>query len=103
MLKGVESDSTMLIDATLKADMPPVALPKREFMEDARRLWNELGLPELKPESPWHGYSLGEWSDEWDMMAKRATDGEYLRNGERTWQMRRRLPDPQTPLGDVED
>ncbi len=103
VLKGVESDSTMLIDATLKADMPPVALPKREFMEDARRLWNELGLPELKPESPWHGYSLGEWSDEWDMMAKRATDGEYLRNGERTWQMRRRLPDPQTPLGDVED
>ena len=78
VLKGVDSDSTLLIDATLKADMPPVALPKREFMEDAKALWESLGLPELKPEAPWHGYSLGDWSDKWDAMAKRATDGEYL-------------------------
>ena len=53
--------------------------------------------------APWHGYSLGEWTDEWDQMAKRATDGEYLRNGERTWQMRRKLDDPQVPLGAVPD
>ena len=103
VLKGAESDSTMLIDATLKADMPPVALPKREFMEDAKRLWEELGLPELKPEVPWHGYSLGEWTDEWDTMAKRATDGDYLANGERSWQMRRKVDEPQTPLDFFDD
>jgi UbiD family decarboxylase len=103
VLKGVESDSTMLIDATLKADMPPVALPKREFMEDAKRLWEELGLPELKPEAPWHGYSLGEWTDEWDAMAKRATDGDYLANGERSWQMRRKVDEPQTPMDFFDD
>ena len=103
VLKGVDSDSTLLIDATLKADMPPVALPKREFMEDAKALWESLGLPELKPEAPWHGYSLGDWSDKWDAMAKRATDGEYLRNGEISWQLRRKVPEPQTPLSQVLD
>ncbi len=101
VLKGADSDSTLLIDATLKADMPPVALPKREFMEDAKALWESLGLPELKPEAPWHGYSLGDWSDKWDAMAKRATDGEYLRNGEISWQLRRKVPEPQTPLSQV--
>ena len=30
------SDSTLLIDATLKHAMPPLALPAREFMERAR-------------------------------------------------------------------
>ncbi len=98
VLKGVESDATMLIDATLKHDMPPVALPKREFMENAKALWERLGLPPLKPEAPWHGYSLGEWSDTWERAARNATDGEYLRNGERTWQLRRRVAEPQTPL-----
>ena len=41
--------------------MPPLALPKREFMERARKIWDELGLPALKPQPPWHGYSLGDW------------------------------------------
>ena len=35
----------MLIDATLKHAMPPVALPGREYMERARELWERLGLP----------------------------------------------------------
>src|SRR5665213_2618904 len=30
-----EEDSTLLIDATMKGDMPPLALPKREYMERA--------------------------------------------------------------------
>ena len=36
-------DATILIDATLKAAAPPLALPKREFMERAREIWEELG------------------------------------------------------------
>ena len=101
VLKGVDSDSTMLIDATLKTDMPPLALPKKEYMEHAKELWDRLGLPPLKPEAPWHGYSLGDWTDEWDAAAKRAADGDYLLNGQRSAQQRRKLPDPQVPVRDV--
>src|SRR5580692_8260903 len=65
-------DGSVLIDATLKEDFPPVSLPKRPYMERARKIWEELGLPKLKPEAPWFGYSLGEWSDELDEAAERA-------------------------------
>ena len=82
--KGSEIDSTMLIDATAKADYPPVALPKKEYMEHARKLWEELGLPSLTPQSPWHGYSLGEWTEEWDDCALKAAKGDWLANGRRT-------------------
>ena len=39
-------DSALLVDATLKGDLPPISLPKREFMEEAKIIWEEqLGLP----------------------------------------------------------
>lgn len=74
-------DASVLIDATLKENFPPISLPKREFMERAKVIWDELGLPELKPEAPWFGYSLGEWPDEMDEAAERATRGEYFETG----------------------
>ena len=40
----------MLIDATLKEDFPPISLPKREFMENAKVIWDELGLPGAPPD-----------------------------------------------------
>jgi len=94
-------ESICLIDATLKADMPPIALPKREYMEGAKELWERLGLPPLQPESPWHGYSLGDWTDEWDEMAKRAAEGNYLENGRRSAQYRRKDVAPNTSIRDV--
>ena len=94
-------DATMLIDATLKSDMPPIALPKREYMENAKALWERLGLPPLKPESPWHGYSLGDWNEEWDAMAKRAAEGDYIENGRRSAQYRRSDVAPNTSVRDV--
>ena len=81
-LRNGGQDASVLIDATLKEDFPPISLPKREYMERAKVIWEELGLPKLKPESPWFGYSLGEWGQEFDAMAKRATDGDYLDNAE---------------------
>jgi UbiD family decarboxylase len=75
-------DACLLIDATLKEAFPPVSLPKREFMEKAKAIWEELGLPRLKPESPWFGYSLGDWSDELDEGARNAVDGRYFEYGE---------------------
>ena len=92
-----EEDATLLIDATLKGDLPPVALPRREFMERARAIWDELGLPALRPEPPWSGYSLGDWSEEWDAAAARAVAGDWQENGRRTAQRRRRGIDPGTP------
>ena len=71
-------DASVLIDATLKENFPPISLPKREYMERAKKIWEELGLPRLKPEAPWFGYSLGEWSPEFDAAAERATRGEYM-------------------------
>ena len=76
-----EEDSTLLMDATMKGDMPPLALPTREYMERARVLWDEMGLPALRPQPPWFGYSLGDWLPQWDAAAKRAATGHYLENG----------------------
>jgi 4-hydroxy-3-polyprenylbenzoate decarboxylase len=51
-------------------------------MENAKKIWAELGLPELTPRVPWHGYELGFWPDSWDQAAERAVRGEYLATGE---------------------
>ncbi len=56
--------SALLINAIRKWNYPPVALPGKEYMERARQLWNEIGLPQLKPKFPWHGYELGHWPEE---------------------------------------
>jgi 4-hydroxy-3-polyprenylbenzoate decarboxylase len=56
--------TTLLVNATRKWEYPPVALPAKEYMEKARSIWEEEGLPELKPKSPWHGYTLGYWPQE---------------------------------------
>ena len=73
--------ASVLIDATLKEDFPPISLPKRPYIERAKAIWEEgLGLPKLKPETPWFGYSLGEWSPELDKSAEQATRGDYLDN-----------------------
>tara|TARA_Y100001936_G_C16068529_1_gene668944 strand:+ start:515 stop:2167 length:1653 start_codon:yes stop_codon:yes gene_type:complete len=94
-------DSTLLIDATLKSDMPPIALPKKEYMEHAAALWESFDLPPLQPESPWHGYSLGDWAEEWDEMAKRAADGRYMENGKRSAQLRRNDVLPNASIREV--
>lgn len=82
-------DASLLIDATLKDNFPPIALPKKEIMENAKAIWEELGLPKLKPEAPWHGYSLGDWSPRNELMAQRAVRGDYFITGEEIAQQRR--------------
>jgi 4-hydroxy-3-polyprenylbenzoate decarboxylase len=73
--------AAVLINATLKGTFAPVALPTREFMEQARVLWERLGLQPLKPESPWHGYELGHWPPALAREAKLATDSDYFKTG----------------------
>ena len=96
-------DSALLVDATMKGAMPPLALPKREFMENAKALWEKIGLPALRPESPWHGYSLGDWTEEWDAAAMKATRSEWMERSERFRQRRRSDVEPNSPVRDQED
>ena len=69
------------MDATRKGPTPPLALPTRPYMEQALALWDKLGLPTLKPQTPWHGYSMGLWSDAWEEAAQRAIHGTWQENG----------------------
>jgi UbiD family decarboxylase len=96
------TDSTLLIDATLKHVMAPLALPAREFMEHARAIWDELGLPAITPQTPWHGYTLGDWDAAWDVFARRAVEGEWAENGIDTFARRRAGLTPETPVQEVE-
>jgi 4-hydroxy-3-polyprenylbenzoate decarboxylase len=96
-------DASVLIDATLKEDFPPISLPKREFMERAKAIWEELGLPRLKPEAPWFGYSLGEWPDHMDEAAARAVRGEYLETGAQLEKRRRKDVRMNTEVRNVEE
>jgi len=80
---GTMDDSALLINAILKEPFPPVSLPKREYMERAREIWDELGLPKLKPEAPWYGYSLGQWNEELEEEAELALRGEHYKTGEK--------------------
>jgi 4-hydroxy-3-polyprenylbenzoate decarboxylase len=81
--------ASVLIDATLKGNFAPVALPKREFMENAKAIWERLGLPPLKPEAPWFGYDLGHWPEALARQAQLAVDSDYFRIGDEAAQQRR--------------
>ena len=76
-----DEDSTMLMDATMKSDMPPLALPTEEYMLRSKAIWEQLQLPKLRPQAPWFGYSLGDWLPQWEAAAQRAATGRYLENG----------------------
>jgi UbiD family decarboxylase len=91
------ADSTMLIDATRKRPMPPLALPAREFMENAKSIWEELGLPALTVQSPWHGYTLGDWTETWETFARRTIAGDWEVTGRETFARQRTGVAPETP------
>ena len=96
------ANSTLLIDATLKHSMPPIALPAREFMEGAHKLWDRLGLPPITLQAPWHGYLLGDWSDAWENFARNAVAGDWELNGVDTFGRRRGGLKPETAVRSVE-
>src|SRR5262245_24310229 len=100
---GSRPDSKLLIDATAKGPMAPLALPKQEFMERAQALWAKLGLPPISVKPPWHGYSLGDWIDRWDTWAARATRGDWEETGRETLARQRTGLKPETPARKVEE
>jgi 4-hydroxy-3-polyprenylbenzoate decarboxylase len=94
-------DASVLIDATMKEAFPPISLPKREYMERAKEIWEELGLPALKPEAPWYGYSLGEWPDELERAAELAVKGDYFETGKLLAERRRKDVGMNTEVRDL--
>jgi UbiD family decarboxylase len=97
-----ELDASLLIDATIKYPMPPLALPARKYMERAAEIWRELGLGPLALQPPWHGYELGDWSNSWTEFARNAVAREWTKNGENTFARRRGGITPETPVRLVE-
>ena len=89
-------DATLLMDATRKEELPPLALPRREYMERAGKIWDELGLPKRRPQAPWFSSGEGDWLPQWDAAAQRAVRGEYLENGKISEQQKRSGMKPET-------
>lgn len=102
-LRNDGEDASILFDATLKEPFPPISLPKKEFMENARKIWEELNLPALTPQVPWYGYSLGEWDDDQQAMADRAVKSEYWTTGEIIANQRRSDVEMNTEVRRVRD
>ena len=75
--------SRMLINATRNWAYPPVALPKKEYMERALELWKARGdLPEPHMRWPWYGYTLGYWPEDLEECAELIAQGKYRKVGE---------------------
>jgi len=83
--------SVLLMDATMKWPYPPVSLPKKEYMDEALRIWQGLGLPQLHLKAPWYGYDLGNWDDEKEKQAALAARGEHYETGRLLEQRRFKL------------
>jgi UbiD family decarboxylase len=72
---GPSGASIMLIDATRKWPYPPLSLPRRDYMEHAKELWEKFGLPPLTPRIPWHGESMGHWPEDARRLVELAEQG----------------------------
>ena len=78
---GFRETSAVLIDATMKYPYPPVALPKKEFMERAIEIWKSNRLPDLQLKEPWFGYDLGYWNEDYERQAKLVLSGMHYELG----------------------
>jgi UbiD family decarboxylase len=77
------SIGALLINAVRPWPYTPVSLPRKEFMDRSRSIWEELGLPSLKPRMPWYGYNLGAWTKQDEQEAELAVKGEYFVTGDK--------------------
>lgn len=83
-----------LIDATRKWSFPPVALPRREYMERALKLWEmQEVLPKPQMSEPWYGYELGYWTEDLEDDAQLIVGGRYSAVGAKTAQRQRPIQD----------
>ena len=83
--------SVMLIDVTQKRAYLPVGLPKKEYMEQVIKIWEEEGLSPLRLNKPWHGYYLDHWIDGGEEVARLTVAAEYIKLGEIRLKKRKKL------------
>jgi 4-hydroxy-3-polyprenylbenzoate decarboxylase len=83
-IRGIGGEGArVIINATRKWAYPPVALPAKEYMEEALAIWTKHpDLPTPRLRQPWHGYTLGYWPDELQRYADMIVQGEYVKLGE---------------------
>jgi 4-hydroxy-3-polyprenylbenzoate decarboxylase len=82
----------VLINAVRKWGYPPVCLPAKEYMERAVEIWSRHGeLPQPKLREPWHGYELGNWTEENREDARLIAQGKYLEVGKKAAKRQRRV------------
>jgi 4-hydroxy-3-polyprenylbenzoate decarboxylase len=88
---GPQGSSSLLIDATRKWPYTPTSLPTQSYMERAKEIWDEIGLPSLKPREPWYGVSWGEWPESYRRHAGMAERGEFDKIAEEILQQKKRV------------
>jgi 4-hydroxy-3-polyprenylbenzoate decarboxylase len=76
-----KSDSTMLIDATLKHPMRRSRCRSANTMEHRSGAVARARFSRAHAVSPWHGYTLGDWTDEWEKFARRTQQATGKRTG----------------------
>ena len=60
-------------------------------------------LPPIALKAPWHGYTLGDWIDRWDVWAARTVRGEWEETGKETLARQRGGLKPETSVRKVEN
>ncbi len=88
---GLQGNSSILIDATRKWPYTPTSLPTKKYMDRAREIWEEEGLPSLKPREPWHGVSWGEWPESYRRHAEMGDRGEFDKIAEEILQQKKKV------------
>jgi 4-hydroxy-3-polyprenylbenzoate decarboxylase len=93
--EGEEPDFTrMIINATRKWAYPPVALPKKPYMDRALEIWAQHpNLPKPHMRQPCYGYTLGFWDDDLQSYADLIVQGDYLKLGEEMEELQQPLRD----------
>jgi 4-hydroxy-3-polyprenylbenzoate decarboxylase len=77
-LGGPSNYFRVLVDATMSGAYPPLALPRKEYMDRALEIWKRHeDLPEPRMHMPWYGYENGYWSDRDQQMADLMVRGDY--------------------------
>ena len=61
-------------------------------------IWEEFDLPPLNVQAPWHGYSLDDWTEQWETYARRTTAGDWEQTGKETLLRQRGGLLPETPV-----
>ena len=91
-----------MIDATPKGPMPPLAMPAREYMEGARRIWKAPASRASRRARPGTATRSATGTRARTIFAARLVDGTWAQRGQETFASRRAGMTPERPTRVVE-